>query len=209
MKIVLDSLGANAFINLVRTMMLCRLESVRPIAFSVGTTSDVCNISDNVEEDMSEFISNVSSSCYAIDSGTDLVKLELSVDGTLSFAQESSQLAAQGLKVLNLGVSEVLHSLCSVPVTIYFRKAAGHFTIDENEEFLEARGVDVSTLVVTNSRHSPVSRFGFKQEDVAGGKTVFEISLQTDGSMTEDDAVKTVLSMIADDAKTTLASSFQ
>ena len=206
MKLVLNSLSSNAFMNLFRTVLLCRLDSTRPIAFSVGVGSDVCNISDSVEEDMSEFISNVSSSYFTINSESDLAKLELSVNGTLELSQESSALASCNVQVLNLGVDGVLHSLESVPVVVYFRRAAGHFTADENEEFLQSRGVDTSKLVVVNSRHCPIQKYTFEPVDSDNGKTTYEVSIETDGSITAESAADLALSLIDGDSNSAVLS---
>lgn len=206
MKITLDSNSSNAYMNLLRKVLRCRIPSTRPIAFKVGSVCDVCNTADSVEEDMSEFISNVSSSLFAMEENSDFAVFECSVSETLNLSELSSQLASSGVTVLDLGTDSVLHALSVTPVRIYFRKAPGNFTIKENEEFLESRGVDTSSLVVVNSRHCPIKNLTYKVLDNVNGKTVYDLEVETDGSLTTEAALTKAANLIVDDSKSLLES---
>lgn len=206
MKVVLDSNSSNAFLNLLRKVLRSRLPSARPIAFKVGSVCDVCNTADSVEEDMSEFISNVSSSFFAMNEDSELAVYTCSVNGTLSLAGASSELAASGVTVLDLGTDEVLHTLSPIPVTIYFRRAPGRFTARENEEFLAGKGVDTSELIIINSRHCPIKNLTYEEVDQYDGKTEYNFSLETDGSITSESAVASALNLIAADSRSLLSS---
>lgn len=185
MKLRLNKYVGDSIVNSLRQAVMCRVPDTRPIAFKVGEMSDVVNISDVVEEDMTEFISNVSSSYYA--SANELEVFNSRVGNVL----HTSDIAkGSGISVLSVGVSEVLHVLAGVPVTIYFRRDAGKFLSKENAMFLKSKGVDTNSLVIINSRHSPVLNFSFTKKRVSDFIDEFDISVYTNGSVPGEEILK-------------------
>ena len=65
MEITLNKYTGEAYLNLLRQTLMCRIPVTRPVAFRVGS-SNVIDLGDLAEEDTSEFISNVSSSSFVM-----------------------------------------------------------------------------------------------------------------------------------------------
>ena len=71
MEITLNKYTGEAYLNLLRQTLMCRIPVTRPVAFRVGS-SNVIDLGDLAEEDTSEFISNVSSSSFVMPGEKDL-----------------------------------------------------------------------------------------------------------------------------------------
>lgn len=149
MRIELKKHSANAIINALRHVAMTEIPVLRPIAFAVGTGSNVIEIGDWCEEDMTEFISSLSTMTYAYSGDLSLVKFDELCSGVVNY----TILESSGIKVLTVQTKDVLHLRQQARVQVYFRNAPGKFTSDENEKFLVRNGVDASNLTVINSRH--------------------------------------------------------
>lgn len=192
MKIEVNKYYGESLINALRQAAICGIPEVRPIAFKVGTASNVLEISDLVEEDMTEFISNVSSSVYETSSNSELFNLEVEAHGVLTV----NQLCSGEIAIANRGIEEVLHTFAPIKVTVYFRKAAGSYREKENESFLENNSVDTSNLVVVNSRHCPVQKFIQVEENRTDKSIIFNISVLTNFSVTEEEVLTKAVALI-------------
>lgn len=148
-----------SLLNTVRQVTMTQIPVVRPVAFKVGSTSNVITINDKVVEDMVTFISNVSALQFRAAREFDTTK----VTGVCHSTLRASDLFS-GTDVECLGSdTELLHSLADVPVEVVFRKCAGVHSAEENTEALESTGFATEAFVVTNSRHCNVEQFGIKK----------------------------------------------
>lgn len=197
MEVRLNKFTGALLLNLVRQVALTRLSEVRPIAFKVGGFSNVVNISDNVEEDMTEFISNV---CY--------YKFNGSANSTMSCvalhcngALDISSFNTSEISVASGERREVLHSFSDVPVIVYFRNGSGKFTAEENERFLQEQGISTEDLVVINSRHRPVFNIGVEQIDEDESEATYRITVYDSGKLSDAEVLQQSLDWILSDLK--------
>lgn len=178
MKVTFDKSIADATFNAVRQVLLTKSTEARPIAFKVGDMSNVLRTSDVVEEDMTEFISNVSAGAY--ECSGDFAVYETQVDGTLNL----SKLAESSIKSVGDDIA-VLHSLQPIGVQIFFRNDCGSYTSKENAYWLESKGVDTTSLVVTASHHCAIDSFMYTKDEGESNRVTFDLSLGTKYSKTE------------------------
>lgn len=161
-----------AFLNAIRAAAFVTQPVLRPVGFKVGNASNVLAISDNVEEDMTTFISNVCSGIFATNSDNEAIEVTAVCDGELTMSQ---MLHGSGVQCDR--DFPVLHSLSPVEVSVVFRKDKGTHYSDENQEFLKSRGF--SHNVAINSRHCNLESFTFKRVDEEKNKETFEITIVT------------------------------
>lgn len=147
------------YVNLVRQVCMCRIPTLRPIAFKVGEFSNVATIGTTVEEDMSEFISNVNSAVYMYSGSDELVTVDVIADEELFI----SDLVKAPIQLVN-GNRAALHPHSPVNVRVVYRNAAGVYTSNENRDFLKKQKVDVDGLTIVNSRHCAVRKFQTKEK---------------------------------------------
>lgn len=199
MRIKVDKYSGASFLNTLRQVALTRLKEVRPIAFRVGSFSNVLTINDSVEEDMTEFISKVSSSVFNFDGEDQLIAWKGLADKCLAV----SQIAGDGLSILVHGCEDVLHCDGSEEVVIYFRNDCGKFTREENIAFLRSHSIDTDSLVVIASRHSPVKTFAFEKvsEPDYENNVEFEVNVITKGIFTEETVIRTAAMFLANDSE--------
>lgn len=146
----------NAFLNLVRQLLLADTMEYRPIAFRVGDSSNVLMIDDSVEEDMTEFISKFCSGSFIATSDAEMAKVNVRCDKVLKLSSiKTGELFFKGDDI------EVLHSFSPVEVQVIFRRGTGSYSSDENVEFLERNNINVDDYVCISSRHSLISKFAY------------------------------------------------
>lgn len=170
-----------SLLNTVRQIAMTQIPAVRPIAFSVGTHSNVITIDDQIIEDMVTFISNVCSANYITQSSSKFFEINTTVSGTLDLLGlcKSSEIS------LISGNKEVLHSLADLPVRVVFRNGCGSAGVEENTLFLEENHVDVTNLTVINSRHSNIASFSVKKCRDENDLEVFDVSIETFDGVSE------------------------
>lgn len=148
--------------NLLRQIALTQLDAVNAIAYSVGQLSTVIATNNNsVLEDMIEFGNNLSSYVYALDDGVDYKRVTIDVENILTI----NDLAEAGVTVYNPNNlnGELLHLLNgATTVTVFFRKYNNLSLADENRNFLESKGVDLTNVTVINSRFRGIKNVTFE-----------------------------------------------
>lgn len=176
MRVQVNHYCGAAMLNTLRQIALTRLPETRPIAFKVGAFSNVLAISDSVEEDMTEFISNVCSSVFSTAGSDEILVCSCTAEGKLSIDDLTASTAG-GLTVVSKGAVDILHCTDRVGVYIVFRTAAGKFTRQENAEFLRRNGIDSSSYVTVNSRHTPTAEFAIEKVAELGELDEYEIGI--------------------------------
>lgn len=199
MKIKVDKYSGASYLNTLRQIALTRLKEIRPIAFKVGAFSNVLTINDSVEEDMTEFISKISSSVFSYEGNAPLFKWKGIVNRCLAI----NELAKDGLGVVVAGCKEILHCDGCEEAIIYFRNDCGKFTREENIGFLRSNSVNTDDLVVVASRHSPIKLFAFEKvgDPDYEGNVEYELSVCTKGIITEEIAIRTAAMLLANDSE--------
>lgn len=153
----------NIVANVIRQMALVGINSLRPIAITVGQNSNVISAGENVVEDMIQICSNLNSLHYEVLGNLDFDSIIIFHTKINNGVLKSSDLKDDKFHAVSDTDRELLHVLNGhVDVTIYFRYTSNVCTKDDNILCLENNGIDTSTLVVTNSRHSDVLNFAYK-----------------------------------------------
>lgn len=197
MKIKLNRNTAAGVMNCIRQAAMTRIPVLRPIAFAVGETCDVVDIGDYAEEDMTEFISNITSMEFQYSGNSEVVKFAKVCKGVL----QASDLVTSEIKVARYDVTEVLHTSIPQKVEIYFRFSDGMHRKEDNESFLQANGIDTSKLVVINSRHCAMENFFAKElvEESTPGEVVYDVSVMTNSTHSQADILEQAIKSIAAD----------
>ena len=195
MKVTLAKFTDEMYVNLIRQICMCRVPALRPVAFKVGEMSNVAEISSMVEEDMSEFISNMSSAVYKSVIDDEVLIASTKVSNKFNI----SDLTTSSVQLVS-GDCEALHVHAPITVTVIFRKASGVYTEKENRDFLEKRKVSLEGFTVINSRHCVIKKFQSKKVEEAETTVEYEIRVVTDGSILEDEVVETALKILQTDA---------
>lgn len=187
MKIRLNKYTAESVVNAIRHAAMTMVPVLRPIAFAVGSKSNVLEIGDFCEEDMTEFIAGVCAMKFGYSGSDEVVKMKKVCDGVLHY----SDFNENGIKVLTHDAEEVLHLLTTAGVEVYFRYDCGVHSKEDNSTFLEKHGVNVSNLVVINSRHSVVSNFyqNVLEEETTADEVVYELDVWTTGSVSSEEVI--------------------
>lgn len=172
MKLKIRKEYGDAFINLLRQLCLTTTKKVKPIAFAVGTNSNVLEIGNTVEEDMTEFVSNVSHCTFVTQSQKELLEWS----GICEHELKADQIKSNDVESI-LSFNTLLHSLAPIKVQIYFRNSDGSHSDIENQSFLASHDIDTSRLVVIPSRHCVVSAFTFKYEDLDENYRLYDVNV--------------------------------
>lgn len=154
--------------NVLRKVALTQLDSWRPVAFSVGTNSNVITAGDNVVEDMVEFASSLSKMHFTVD--TDKPAYVLTFDTS---CLKVSDFETDKVHVFSNDDREILHTVSgTTTVTVFLRNGKGSYSAKENEKFLkdspDTAGLCNNAVEYLNSRHCDIERPGFsvdKRED--------------------------------------------
>lgn len=184
--------GAGTIIgNLLRQIALTQVDATCLIAYSVGDSSNVISAeNNNVLEDMVEFSNNLSEYVYDID--TDYARVEVTFSDVLIV----KHLQDEGLTVYvpEQASGELLHLLDgSIKVTLYFRKNHNYDYADDNRLFLESKGVDLTNVVVINSRYKYVKQFSFEVEPLDEKHESLKLNIRNFKDETDDDALIEIL----------------
>jgi DNA-directed RNA polymerase alpha subunit len=196
MIVKLNRYTADGVINSIRQIALTRLNSLRPIAFAVGESSNVINISEKCEEDMTEFIGNISSMAFSYTGGNKLVTWKNLCRDVLN----ASAFSNGEIGVISYDVTEVLHVFTPMNVTVYFRFDSGKHTKEDNEAFLKKNGVNTDSLVIINSRHGVVKNFVVnKLEEDASDNVSYDVNVITEGTISAEEVVSQAISILKRD----------
>ncbi len=200
MEITLNKYTGEAYLNLLRQTLMCRIPVTRPVAFRVGS-SNVIDLGDLAEEDTSEFISNVSSSSFVMQGEKELCVWKGTVNSVLSF---STQTMFGDVSVLKTGVKDVLHVLAPVTAEIYFRKGCGKFTSQENAAFLKKHGIVPDAVTAINTRHCAVDAFSYKEKARVGDSVIYDLKILTGNGDTGENLFKQAMAVIASEVSVTM-----
>lgn len=148
-------------INVLRQVALMKLPVWRPIAFSIVGRSNVLDAGSDVIEDMVTVGSALASACYHVESDKDIFVAEYQVGKVFSL----SDLEKGPVHVMVGQDKEFIHCFTPVTFRVFFRRACGGVTREQNVGFLESAGYLGADVVVVNSRHSDVFSFSFHKID--------------------------------------------
>lgn len=170
-------------LNAARSAAFICYPCIRPIAFDVGGDSNVLSISDSVIEDMTTFISNVSTLNFSYSGNSALIAAKVTCDGTLTIKQ---LLAGTGISC-NVD-REILHSSTPTDVTVVFAVQSGNKLNTENEELLTETPYEKFTVI--NSRHCIVNSFTYHKIDDSDGNETYDVTIDTIGDVSEEEVLK-------------------
>ena len=176
MKLQFNKNYGHAALNLMRHLLLTNTAEYRPVAFKVGTNSNVLQIGDFAEEDMTEFICSVCRGYYGQISSATADNVAHSVfrttcNGVLSTGDIKTD------DLLSCGDNlPVLHLHSATTVEIVFRLGKGVYSSAENEEFVENAVGNADDYVCVSSRHTLLDNLTFS-EDSAGNSIIFDVGI--------------------------------
>jgi DNA-directed RNA polymerase alpha subunit len=157
--------SATILSNFIRQIALTQLPAIRPIAFSVGTSSNVITAGNNVIEDMVEFSASLAKIHFKCDS--------MNVGDIKVLTVTSSVLKVSDLEQDDVIViaedknEEILHTVNSdVEVKIYLRCYYGSVSANENEKFLKRDALMQNNVIVVNSRHCDINSIKVSVDEV-------------------------------------------
>lgn len=160
----LSSMGA-LIGNVIRKIALTQLDSWRPVAFSIGTNSNVISAGSNVYEDTVEFSSSLTSIHFTVneDSTAKVITLNTSCLQVADLETANVKVFTREEKDLS---KEILHTINgNINLTIFLRNGKGSYTAKENEKFLrespETSAQITNAVVYLNSRHCDILDPGF------------------------------------------------
>lgn len=183
LEVSVNKYSGASLLNTIRQIALTNLHEVRPIGFKVGSFSNSLMIGDTVEEDMVEFISAVSSSVFKLlDCNSDACYVW---KGTVKDVLSISDLDDGTLSVMCHGTQELLHVFEPISVEIYFRCAAGKYTVEENSNYLKSHGYDTDAIEVIASHHSVTQYFSFKKIEENETNDIYGVQIVSKGDLTE------------------------
>lgn len=196
MQLTLNKQYGPALLNLLRQVAMCSVPTIRPIAFSVGSTSTIIASNDNTIEDMTEFIDNVMKSNYTTQSTEKLIVYEGDVNGTMLV----SEFGKVGIETKE--DAEILHTLRNVPVRIVFRNDAGNYTAKENQQFLlENSAFKEEEFVCVASRHSDIESYTQKETE-RNSNLEYNVQIKTFSGRTDREilslAKQQILNLLSD-----------
>lgn len=195
MKLKLNKEYGESLCNTIRQIALTQMVVVRPVGFSVGDNSTVIDTCDSVEEDMTEFISNVCEGVYlAVTSELpELLEGTVRCNGTLTLGD----LCPEGWDITALQPERaVLHTLAPVVVGVVFRASTGYHSMQENADFLAKNNYLAGSWVPISSRHSLVTRFSYTTLETESDKCTMELSATTNGNVDGDTVIAKSLEIL-------------
>ena len=139
--------------NFLRQSLLTKIETWRPIAFTLGSETNVVSAGDNIMEDSVEIGNNICSYLYDIDKQEDFFKFTATVRDLMC-----SDMMQGSINILNPDDKVIFHALNQdATVTIYFSKAMGSVSSSDNRALLQRHGINPDSIVIMNSRHTNLS----------------------------------------------------
>lgn len=172
MQIKVNKQYSNAFVNLLRQIILTGVDTVRPIAFQVGNTSNVLATADSVEEDMTTFIRQVCNNTYYTKTDDELVVCE----SVCSSVLRSGDFQPAGIAAVQ--EKELLHVLGEISVSVVFRNTAGSHSKEDNIMCLERNSLLSDNFIVIPSRHSDIGAFRY-ESTVSGDDVVYDLHIES------------------------------
>lgn len=162
----------------LRSLVLRSTPCWRPIAFNIVDKATNTLFSDGaIIEDMITFSRNLSSIFYVSDSKDDLVVETYTFKGVLTKDKLAEGKVVKAYK--STGKDEILHVANDVEVTVkvYFRKASGEYSINDNNNFLSENLPNINCLNILTSVHSVSKSFEFSVKESFGDNEVLNIGM--------------------------------
>lgn len=136
--------------NYIRQLLLTQVPTWRPIAFSVGANSNVVFAGENVLEDSVEISTNICKYHYNIEEESDYFTISVSSNEIKINDLENKST----ITIMDKDNDSILHTIDqAATLTIYFRKAIGAKSYNENQLFLCSHGIEANGVIIMNSRH--------------------------------------------------------
>lgn len=183
--------------NFLRQCLLTRVDVWRPIAFTIGNSSNVVTSGDNILEDSSEIANNICRYHYEIETNSDIYKLVCTTKEL-----KVSDLNNGSVKVIDLDAYEnasIFHALNQeVTMTIFFRKAKGKMSSQQNQAALQREGINPDNIVVFNSRHSNIDAVSVIVSEYDEMKDTVEIELTETCGINSESLIQTCCKDISD-----------
>lgn len=153
MKIKIEKGHGQLIGNFLRQCLLTRVDVWRPVAFTIGNSSNVVSSGDSILEDSSEIVNNICKYHYDIKIEGDFYKLVCTTK-----VLNIDDLQNDIVNVMDADGASIFHALNQeVSVVIYFRKAKGKMSSQQNQAALQREGINPDNIVVFNSRHSNIN----------------------------------------------------
>ena len=179
----------NSFLNAVRSAAFLSYPVARPVAFKVGGASNVLNISDDVLEDMTTFISGVSQHIFSYSGNRSVILAEAECNGELRL---SELLAGTGISCKDDVV--ILHSQAPVSVQVVFGCRAGNHLIDDNAKFVENAGYMGYTAI--NSRGCILESFDVHLVEKSATTETFDVTIRSVDGTSEAAILEQALALV-------------
>lgn len=180
--------------NFLRQCLLTRIDVWRPIAYTIGNSSNIVTSGDNILEDSSEIANNICRYHYEITSNSDIYKITLTTKEL-----KISDINNGSVKVMDADNASIFHALNQeVSVTIYFRKAKGKMSSQQNQAALQREGINPDNIVVFNSRHSNLDAVSVIVSEFDELKDEVEITLTETCGINDEDLVQICCKDIVD-----------
>lgn len=168
MKFICDKGYGNSLANFIRQSLLTKMTCWRPIAFTIGQSSNVIVAHENCLEDATEVANNLCKYHYEIESEEEIV--EISFTGKVLTAADMQD----KVHMLDVDDKPIFHTISNEEtVTVYFRQYHGAVSDRDNRAALSRYGVNADNIVILASRHCNydsvavnVSAYSEMQEEV-------------------------------------------
>ena len=182
--------------NTLRRVLLTSLPGAAITNVKVENVLHEFSTIPGVKDDMSEIIQNLKGVRFKL-SDSNVDNLNISLKGKKIFTASDIQAATDQFEVLNkdLYITE-LNSIVKINMEIRIGVGKGYVPADENE----LPNAPIGTLAV-DSIFNPVKKVSYNVEPVPGAKDPIEIlsiELETDGSVTPEDAISYSATVLMD-----------
>lgn len=171
----------NAIGNMLRTLAYTRIPCWRPIAYSIDKkVTNILHSEDTILQDMLEFSSNLSKLNFSCtkEIGSDYVVEHYNFveEFTSSHIQKGSYITCDqaDMPLLN----SIKHE--TVGISIYYRKAHGVHTVDDNLNFLSSKGESRREIKTMSSSHTVLKTFYYDVTDKNLDEEILNITISSD-----------------------------
>ena len=188
----------NSFLNAVRSAAFLSFPVARPIGFKVGANSNVLNISDNVVEDMTTFIANVSNHVFSYGGNSSVILAEAECEGELRLSQ-----LLEGTGISCADDTVVLHSMIPTKVQVIFGFREGNHLMNDNAKVMANAGYEGFTPV--NSRGCILNNFNVHLIEKSDTTETFEVTLSTIDGTSETAVLEHAFGMVKDNVSKALS----
>lgn len=171
--------------NFIRQALLTKIETWRPIAFTLGSETNVVSAGDNIVEDSVEIGNNICSYLYEINKQEDFFKFTATVRELMC-----SDIMQGSVNILNPDDRVIFHALNQdATITIYFSKAKGTVSSNDNRALLQRHGVNPDAIVIMNSRHTNLNAVTINVLDKDERSETIKIGIKADYNASESELI--------------------